>query len=212
MQYVPHVKQQKCQPMVISSSLRDRRRLQTEREIQSATLQLALREGFETVTTEMIAAEAEISLRTFFNYYTNKEAALLGKRPEIPPEIIAWFESASGPLMNDLFEALGKHLSNTQLDRDTIRLIDTLLERSPELVPIFHASLQKLSDQMADLIVSRLGETARPEAELLAELVSHALAHAILSWSQSDDMAETAIIGLIRQQIRKLGTIICDML
>ncbi|WCR01529.1 TetR/AcrR family transcriptional regulator [Paracoccus saliphilus] len=198
--------------MVISSSLRDRRRLQTEREIQSATLQLALREGFETVTTEMIAAEAEISLRTFFNYYTNKEAALLGKRPEIPPEIIAWFESASGPLMNDLFEALGKHLSNTQLDRDTIRLIDTLLERSPELVPIFHASLQKLSDQMADLIVSRLGETARPEAELLAELVSHALAHAILSWSQSDDMAETAIIGLIRQQIRKLGTIICDML
>lgn len=198
--------------MRTSSRLRDRRRLQTESEIQSATLRLALREGFEVVTTEMIATEAEISLRTFFNYYTNKEVALVGKRPEIAPEIIDWFENASGPLMNDLFEVLGRHLHNNHLDRETIRLIDTLLERSPELVPIFHGSLQKLSDQMANLIVSRLGETARQEAELLAELVSHALAHAILNWSQSDDMDDAAIIGLARQQIGKLGKIIRDML
>lgn len=195
-----------------SSTLRDRRRLQTEREIQSATLRLALREGFEAVTTEMIAAEAEISLRTFFNYYTNKEAALIGKRPEIAPVIINWFENASGPLMSDLFEALARHLDNNHLNRETIRLIDTLLERSPELVPIFHSSLRKLSNQMADLIASRLGETARPEAALLAELVAHALAHAIRDWSHSDDMDETEIVDLARQQIGKLGKIVRDVL
>ncbi|RMC35643.1 TetR/AcrR family transcriptional regulator [Paracoccus alkanivorans] len=197
--------------MPASSTLRDRRRLQTGREIQSATLRLALREGFEAVTTEMIAAEAGISLRTFFNYYANKEAALVGKQPEIAPEIIDWFETASGPLMNDLFEVLGRHLSDSHLSRETIGLIDTLLERSPELVPTFHASLRKLSDQMVSPIVSRLDETARPEAELLAELVAHALAHAILIWSQSDGMNEAEIIGLARQQVVKLGKIINDV-
>ncbi|RNF33338.1 TetR/AcrR family transcriptional regulator [Paracoccus methylarcula] len=194
--------------MPASSTLRDRRRLQTGREIQSATLRLALREGFEAITTEMIAAEAGVSLRTFFNYYANKEAALVGRRPEIDPGIIGWFEIASGPLMDDLFEALSRHLDDGHLNRETIRLISTLLERSPELVPIFHASLQKLACQIVSLVTSRLGETARPEAELLAELLSHALGHAIRSWSQSDDMSESEITRLARQHVEKVGALI----
>ncbi|SIS73470.1 TetR/AcrR family transcriptional regulator [Paracoccus saliphilus] len=194
--------------MPASSTLRDRRRLQTGHEIQSATLRLALREGFEAVTTEMIAAEAGVSLRTFFNYYANKEAALVGRRPEIDPEIIDWFEQASGPLMDDLFEVLSRHLDDGHLSRETIRLISTLLERSPELVPIFQASLRNLAGQIVSLVTSRLGEAARPEAELLAELVSHALGHAIRSWSQSDDMSEAEITGLARQHIENVGKLI----
>ena len=64
--------------MAVKSTLRDRRRVQTSREIQRAALSLALRHGYDAVTTEMIAAEAGISQRTFFNYYLNKDAAIVG--------------------------------------------------------------------------------------------------------------------------------------
>ncbi len=62
-------------------SLRERRRQQTARDIQLATLDLAVKKGLENVTTEEIAATTGISTRTFFNYYTNKETAAVGARP-----------------------------------------------------------------------------------------------------------------------------------
>ena len=67
--------------MVVKTTLRDRRRIQTAREIQRTALSLALRQGYDSVTTEMIAAEAGISQRTFFNYYLNKNAAIIGTAP-----------------------------------------------------------------------------------------------------------------------------------
>lgn len=65
-------------------SLRERRRQQTARDIQLATLDLAVKKGLENVTTEEIAATTGISTRTFFNYYTNKETAAVGAPPPFP--------------------------------------------------------------------------------------------------------------------------------
>ena len=48
--------------MVVKTTLRDRRRIQTAREIQRTALSLALRQGYDNVTTEMIAAEAGMAL------------------------------------------------------------------------------------------------------------------------------------------------------
>lgn len=59
-------------------SLRQKRRQETARDIQRATLELALARGLEHVTTEEIAQVAGVSTRTFFNYFNNKEAAAIG--------------------------------------------------------------------------------------------------------------------------------------
>ena len=60
------------------SPLRDRQRRKTAGEIQHATLNLVRQYGLEHVTTEMIAEEAGVSPRTFFNYFPNKAAAMVG--------------------------------------------------------------------------------------------------------------------------------------
>ena len=134
-----------------------------------AALSLALRQGYDSVTTEMIAAEAGISQRTFFNYYLNKNAAIIGTAPSFDEATVAWFRNSSGPLLNDLWQALRHLLCNSDLNRETSQLIDRLLDRAPELLPIFYGSLKRLGDQIADLAVTRLGEDSRPDAELLAQ-------------------------------------------
>lgn len=196
--------------MPARSTLRDRRRQQTAREIQSAMLRLAVRDGYEAVTTEMIATEAGISPRTFFNYYPNKEAALVGKSPEIGPDITESFRQGTGPLIKALFEALDRHLRDSYLNRDTVRMIDTLLERSPELVPQFYASLQTLTAQLAELIGQRQRAIGHHDAELLADMITHALANAIRSWAQSETMPETDIASHARIQVERIGAIISD--
>lgn len=194
--------------MTPSSTLRDRRRMQTEREIQVAALRIALRDGYEAVTTEMIAAEAGISLRTFFNYYPNKEAAIVGRRPEFGDHTLAWFRTASGPLVDDLFEALRQLLQDKQPNRDTTRMVDALLSRMPDLVAAFHASLQILKDQMADLAVSRLGEEARDDAEMIAEMVAHATANAFRRWAHDETMDADDLVRVARQQVVRVGEMI----
>ena len=190
--------------MAVKSTLRDRRRVQTSREIQRAAVSLALRHGYDAVTTEMIAAEAGISQRTFFNYYLNKDAAIVGTAPCFDEDTVAWFRASSGPLLADLLQALRRLLNGSDLNRGTSQLIDRLLDTAPELLPIFYGSLKRLGDQIADLAVTRIGEEARPDAELLAEAISHALADTFRIWANDDAMSESSIVDVIAAKLKTL--------
>jgi AcrR family transcriptional regulator len=63
-------------------SLRERKKLATRRTLQRVALDLVAQRGYSRVTVEDIAEAAEVSPRTFFNYFPSKEAALLGADPE----------------------------------------------------------------------------------------------------------------------------------
>ena len=64
------------------ASLRERKKLATRRSLRRITLQLVAERGFSNVTVEDIAEAAQVSTRTFFNYFPSKEAALFGNDPE----------------------------------------------------------------------------------------------------------------------------------
>lgn len=57
--------------------LRDRKRIETRRRIAEAALTLALEHGKDGATIESISSLADVSPRTFFNYFESKEAALI---------------------------------------------------------------------------------------------------------------------------------------
>jgi AcrR family transcriptional regulator len=57
--------------------LRERKKTETRVAIQQAVLFLALERGLDAVTADEIAAAANVSVRTFHNYFGSKEEALI---------------------------------------------------------------------------------------------------------------------------------------
>lgn len=171
----------------MSATLRERRRLQTAREIQSATLRLAHTYGLDLVTTEMIAKQAGISPRTFFNYYPNKEAALIGDPPGIPPQAVEAFVASKGPLADDLRILLGRHLATVESDREIPRGILALAESNSQVRELLQNSLQKLHDEMRTVCRRRLPDAHPVTLHFLTQLVLGAGRMAIDSWISGNE-------------------------
>src|SRR5918911_5749347 len=57
--------------------LRERKKLATRQALHQAAVSIAVERGLERLTVEAIADAADVSRRTFSNYFANKEEALL---------------------------------------------------------------------------------------------------------------------------------------
>lgn len=144
--------------------LRERKRVATRLSIERAALDLSLDKGYENVTVDEIADAADVSPRTFFNYFPSKEAAVIGHAPEGPePEKIEAFLAA--PPEQSILDGIRSLLADfidAKSDEDT-RATHALQEqrmrvmlRHPHLFRQRMETMEELTNQMIELVSKRL--------------------------------------------------------
>ncbi len=186
--------------------LRARRRLQTATDIQVATLTLILERGLAEVTNDMIATRAGISLRTFFNYYPNKEAAALGKPPTFSDDSLEIFATGKGSLVEDLEKLTDAHMREQAITRDALRLIGQVWEKEPALFPPVHIAGRELMMRLGAAMVRRLGADRRRLAETMSEVYFVALSQTYRRWSVEPELSTEQIPGEVTSTLRQIAS------
>ncbi len=147
-------------------SLRERKKLATRRGIRRVALDLIAARGFSHVTVEDIAAAADVSPRTFFNYFPSKEAVLFGADPGRAEEMRARLahdlpgRSALDVLRTVQVEHARKFASElAELGGDPIRWVTQMkaAHADPQLRAAQAAHLAQIESAIAGGLADRLG-------------------------------------------------------
>lgn len=191
--------------MAEKMTLRDRRRLETALEIRRATLSLCLSEGYEAVTTEMISAEAGISPRTFFNYFPNKDAALVGPADEMSHETIEAFRQGKGSLTEDFLAILRQHFDDQPPERAFLSGIMLLRARHPQVEQAYAQSTATILSQTASALEHRLGPGSGALAELLAATFITSVVTAMTHWAARDEATVDELLAEVKALLSGLA-------
>ncbi|MCW8378733.1 TetR family transcriptional regulator [Streptomyces justiciae] len=176
--------------------LRERRRVQTQREIHVAALRLAQEHGFDKVTVDMISAEAGVSPRTFFNYFPTKEAAVLVAPPgELPEPLVAEFveRGAAHPrdVLTDVTRLLVRDLADNPPQRVEMHAVFELSHRHPALLAGLLARFDGFQRSIADAVGQRLGQPAEEEVPvLIAALALAAVRTGLERWAREESAGD----------------------
>ncbi|PDP88021.1 TetR family transcriptional regulator [Glycomyces fuscus] len=194
--------------------LRERKKQATRRALQDAAVRLTLERGLENVTVEEIAAEADVSTRTFFNYFATKEDALLGDLPRCPDEDVRSRFAEGGPtgdFVEDLITMLIAFLVSTD-DLDTqradMRLRKQLMDREPQLVPRMLARFHTVEMELAAAVAERTGVPAEDDRSVVVAASAMAvMRHTMrrLRFSENEEAAD--VRASLRTDFRFLGEV-----
>ena len=153
--------------------LRERKKQETRAALCRATLDLALRDGYDAVTVDAIAEAAHVSPRTFRNYFSSKEDAVLSLLADVEQQIADTFldRPVDEPVLDSL-EAAAINLLQSGPEVEKALAATRMITAHPALTAHAAAVHQRASQQVLDEIARRLGRDA--DTDLLPRLIFHA--------------------------------------
>jgi AcrR family transcriptional regulator len=150
--------------------LRERKKLATKDALSQAALDLAIARGLDHVTADAIAECAQVSTRTFHNYFSSKEEAILFVLEKGVHGMIESFTLRDNdePVL-DSFEALFMELVESQSDFDRMVAVTRLMAEHATLIARHVAVYDLTSDALLAEIGRRTGTD--PAVDLYPRLV-----------------------------------------
>jgi AcrR family transcriptional regulator len=169
---------------------RDRQKEQTRLDLALAAFELAKARGLAGVRVPEIAAAVGVSTRTFNNYFTSKEAAIVWPTTLRAARLAEYVTSQppTEPLAEVLVAAFGELYGETDMDGlpdGWLRDFRALAAAEPALHGEFLKAASATEVALADAIADRTGTaTGTLRALVLANVAVAAERAAILFWSR----------------------------
>ena len=169
----------------IPQGLRERKKLQTRKNLARSAIRLFEERGYANTTVEEIAAAANVSRRTFFRYFKSKDEVVI-----VDPEgklAAVHVALAEGPPDEPTLEALKRGmlaLVEAYWDPELSRSIVALMAREPEAL----AAARIYQMRFADVLSLELGvdmgvdERLDPRPRILAHMTISLARSAIAGW------------------------------
>ncbi len=202
--------------------IRERKRAETRDRLETAATTLALRDGLEHATLDAICAAADVSSRTFFNYFDSKEDAVLGlKDSAITEEAVAAVleEHAKADVIELTVRLMFGVLAPSITSSSLLEARMTILKQHPHLLGRLAFQFQRMTEQLTAAIRPALlaapgfRDDTEAESTLSVELVlslcSGAVRAAVKEWATSGNEApveavEERAIALVRNTVKRL--------
>ncbi len=162
--------------------LRERKRRETERQIRTAARHLFIEHGYDAVNVEQVAAEANVSRRTVFNYFPSKEAILLQPDLDLTD---AWRQirderPQDEPLWTSLTVVI---LTCMEVGRDWLLVLKRVEDTAPEMAQALYAATSPGTDELQAWAEARVPASAQPSARMQVNVATAAVGTAYHEWS-----------------------------
>ncbi|WP_164870804.1 TetR/AcrR family transcriptional regulator [Mesobaculum littorinae] len=179
--------------------LRERKKRAMRARLSDIALRLALERGVSQVRIEDIASEADVSPRTFNNYFSSKEAAIVGGATIRAEDFCGILKKMPAELsLHDALRATAIELFTEEPDRDWIARA-RLIRSEPSLFAEAAKADRSIERTIATEIGHRTGNdpTSHFTPRLAAAVTIAAMHVAVEFWLDSGNVPLREIVGQI---------------
>jgi AcrR family transcriptional regulator len=170
-------------------SRRDRKKQQTRAALITAALRLVAERGLDQVTVEDISEAADVSARTFFNYFASKDEALTGDQvvddTGMHERLLALTPGV--PVIGAIRLAMAPAIEKMQADQELWFLRLKVITENPVLLPRLLARNAVAEQNLTAAIAARTGvgpDSGYPP--LVTAVTSAAFRTAMIRWAGCD--------------------------
>ena len=186
--------------------LRERKKAATRVALSQAAIRLAVERGVDQVTSDAIAEAANVSPRTFHNYFSSKEDAILAAFRELAAEFVDAVHAR--PAGEPIWETL-RHVCAAQVDGTAgcpAGAVEhaRLILRTPALLAHNLALFDEMERLFAEAIAVRTGTNADTDLypNLLSAITGAAMKAAFRVWDEGRNGAD--LVALVDESFDRV--------
>lgn len=187
--------------------LRELKKQRTRLALIDAALDLFLAQGYDRTTIDEIVAAVEVSQRTFFRYFTNKEDVLLGIVADYDTDLVRTVEerpateSAIEALLAGLHDVLDNLKDSDAADIERWRRTRQLIDATPALTAGQMAYFAQTERRLTACIAERMGQVSEDDLRptLLAAVFMSSVRVGFEDCAQRDVFEPDAVSTRVRE-------------
>jgi AcrR family transcriptional regulator len=201
-----------------SAGLRERKKQRTRDALVRAAVELFVRKGYERTTVDEIAAAVDVSQRTFFRYFANKEEVALALEETSEEQFVA--AVTTRPAGEAPFEALRRALVDSwdhisvaigEIVPITVHMrMYRLMESTPALLAAQMRRSAAMEERLAQVIARREGldPSTDPRARVLVAAFVGVVRSARCEWSHGEETSVESLRRTVEEHLALLAPVL----